>query len=303
MILVPAHARFAGLAGLLAMFGGAAAGCGQPCETPSSLPDLGYAPSEVFPLERADSGRPLVAAATHAGELRLVFDTNNMAGLALTAAAAERSALTLARTERDLDAAGRPLGESRVWDVPVMRALGREWTGLQAHELRSDAYHGRAEGDGLLGAALLLDRRFTLDQPGRGFGVSESSMPDFAGPGLELVRVDDLDGYLLVHGRLAGRDVLVNLDTGKTRTVVDAAFAQDPALRRDPKTGQVDVKVGGATFFPTLNKQDDYSELSRRAGGAVALSLGHDMLDTVVLTVDWRAGRVWLGSPPPNPER
>jgi hypothetical protein len=128
-------------------------------------------------------------------------------------------------------------------------------------------------------------------------------MPESVGEGLELRRVAGLDGYLLVRGRLAGRNVLVNVDTGKSHTVVDVALARDPELRPDPATGRVDLELGRWHFHPPLERQDDYADLSRRAGGTVAVSLGQDLLVGLILSVDWRAGRLWLSSPSPPPAR
>ncbi|MDX1624164.1 MAG: hypothetical protein R3199_09295, partial [Gemmatimonadota bacterium] len=176
----------------------------------------GFDPAEVHEVRIGANGFPFVPVAIDGDTVELMFDTGNMVGVSLTAEKLEELDLPRigewTRLASDRSVVGR-YGVHRAESVSVFGV-----------ELPSRVYewsHPRLPG--LVGPRFLRGRRFTLDYDAGVLGMSEEPADPADRPpgGVPLVRSERHPDLLLVHGRVGGRRVLMELDTGKSRTVID----------------------------------------------------------------------------------
>lgn len=104
---------------------------------------------------------------------------------------------------------------------------------------------------------------------------------------------------MLVEGECRGELVLIELDTGKSRTVVDPDWAVGVGLA----VGQADtvavgaLRIGDATFDIRDAKPFSLADIDPDLPAPLVLSLGSDTLSRFVLTVDCEQGVVHLWEP------
>jgi hypothetical protein len=97
-------------------------------QQPTWVAELGYRPSEVFPIHRGYLGMPFVEVAISDSAYWLLFDTGNMVGLTLATPLLDKLRLDeLGRWNRR-DSDGRVIGTYRRVRAPVVRLLGYSLT-------------------------------------------------------------------------------------------------------------------------------------------------------------------------------
>ena len=264
-------------------------------QTPWWQHSLGYSSSQISELRIGPDGFPYIPVQLDSVRLWLLFDTGNMVGVTVDAGHFGRLNLNSAGVVRRRDSSGKPVGEFRIGTVRHMEALGQKREGVRVHEFA----HPRLTG--LFGPADVPGSRFTLDYEAGVIAVATTPLP--AGIGgtllLPLVRSQTHPRLVLVEGEAQGRSILVELDTGKSRAVVDPAWAAAAGLVVQNDTVAVGaVRIGKVTFEVVNAKPVSLRGIDPDLPGPLVLSLGSDVLSRYVLTVDYDTGMLLLSEPP-----
>lgn len=261
-------------------------------QTPRWLDSLGYVPSQVSSIRVGPGRLPYVPVRIDGTELWLLFDTGNTVGLTVATRYYDRLGLPVTGTVRRRNSSGRLVGEFRIGRARRVEALGHTATGTAVREFQDARLVGLYGPDDLPGV------RFTLDYRAQVIAVAESA----AGPavvgegGLPLVRSRRHPRLVLVEGRFRREPILIELDTGKSRTVVDPAWARSVGLEvgRAGSVALGRVVVGSAVFDILDAKPVGLAGIDPALPAPLVLSLGSDTLSRFVMTVDYARGFVLL---------
>jgi predicted aspartyl protease len=260
--------------------------------TPVWVSELGYKPEELFPITINRYGFPMVTVEIDGTPLALVFDTGNTTGLSLSTENAEKLRLQTTGAATSYDTNNTALSQDRVFRAGQVTSLGRKWKDVPVHELRGTALPG------LIGPVFLRGRRFTIDYKNKILAVSSSDLPkNAAGDRLPLLPTY-YRGMIVVRGLVNGREVLIQIDTGKSRTCVDPVLIRELKL---PKVGNgyriEQIRLGTVDFSTSPAKDVDFSGIGEGLPGPILLGIGSDVLANVVFTVDYRSGVAMLWWP------
>jgi len=149
----------------------------------------------------------------------------------------------------------------------------------------------------LVGPGFLKDVRFTLDYESRRMAISNTPLPESI-PGyraIPLVRSARHPALILVKGSIHGREILLELDTGKSRSVIHPGLAAE--LKLNPSSGGFrigDLRVGDLSFDLPDAKPVDQSAIDPALPEPIMAGIGSDLLSQFVWTVDYAAGILWV---------
>ncbi len=262
--------------------------CGQAA---SWLDSLGYVPAEVSHLRVGPDGFPYVQVRLDGEEFWVLFDTGNMVGLTLATPYFESLSLSPAGTVRMRDSSGELVGDSRIGVVSHVEFLGHKRQNARVYEFD----HPRLVG--LLGPKDLPGTRFTLDYLMGVLAVSSTALPAGAQRGVRrsLVRSRAHPRLVVVEGLIRGRSILIELDTGKSRAVVDPGWAAEAGIPVRSDTAAVgSVAIGELSFEVTNAKPVSLGAIDPDLPLPLALSLGSDLLSRYRMTVDYATGVILL---------
>ena len=272
--------------GILAVAAGPA--CGQP---PSWLDSLGYAPTELSRVIVRSDGRPYIPVKLDGREFWLLFDTGNMVGLTLATPYFEGLSVCLAGTVRRRDSSGELVGEFRIGIVSQAELLGHSQRDARVYEFDAPRLVG------LLGPNELPGTRFTLDYRTGVLAVSSTPLPAGAGRGVDnpLVRSGAHPRLVVVEGSVRGRSILIELDTGKSRAVIDPEWATEAGIDARGDTVAVgSARIGRLSVEVKNAKPVSLVAIDSELPLPLALSLGSDVLSRYLMTVDYARGVVLL---------
>ncbi len=270
------------------------------CVAPGQVPDtqavapwisgLGYRPSEVFPISIGRFGYPYLQVMVNHQAVNLPLDTGNMFRLVFSQTEAQQLKLPVTGRTRSYGSNGELRGLRHTFKVAEVTALGRTWVDQAASE------GDQPDLEGLFGPHYLLDRRFTLDYRRGLLAVSDSALPPtLAGECLNLLPCQNEPGMPVVEGTVNGRKVLIQIDTGKSRTCVDIALVRELALPRTPDGWTIaEIKIGTWTCSVKSARADDFSALGKGLPSPILLGIGSDVLPQVLMTMDLRTNRLLL---------
>jgi hypothetical protein len=258
-------------------------------DPPGWVSALDYRPEELHRIDIGAYGYPFVRVEVNGVELELPFDTGNMVGLSLAPDLVERLALPRIDEWRSRASDGTLRGTYGIHEADRVVAFGIETTGERAYEF------AHPDLPGLLGPQLLRDKRFTLDYRNRLLAITDRPLPrpeKLAGA-LDLVPSSHREDLLLVWGEIGGRRVLIQIDTGKSRSTVDPEVASDLGLT-ETETGVVvdGLRFGGHEFSVPSAKLVVLREIDPDRSEPILVGIGSDILRDVVLTVDRIGGRL-----------
>jgi len=224
-----------------------------------------------------------------------MFDTGNLSGLLVSTELADSLTLAPSGQVQSQNSDGSPAGSKRRFTVNQLRVFGEEWvqqTAVERHEKYPPA---------LIGPRFLQDRRFTLDYRSRALAVSKSAAPPTAQAGVAepLVWSSRLPGLLVVQGSVNQHRVLLQLDTGKSRTCIDGGFLASLGLRNADARGVPipDLRLGGRSFSVPSAKVVGFGGISEGLPEPIIVGVGSDVLRNIVLTVDYRTRTAWFAAP------
>jgi hypothetical protein len=196
---------------------------------PAWVEAFNYASEEIVPIEVGHYGYPYVSVIIAGESLRLAFDTGNMVGISVSPERFDGLGLRTAGSWTSLSSAGEARGTYRFADGVWVAHPGEGERLTRVHETGLPA-----ELAGLYGPGDLRGRRFTVDYGSRRLAVSAEAGPEVV-PGylaIPLVRSVRHPRLILVRGTIQEHPVLIQLDTGKSRTVVNPGLAVELGLRR-----------------------------------------------------------------------
>ncbi len=267
------------------------AGCRRDTYVMSWIRNLNYQPGEVYPIMVGEHGYPFVPVIIDGQRINLPFDTGNMTGLALGTTEINRLALPKTGEWQRLDSTGKPVGRFGIYHAGIVKVFGRQWPNQEIYEIAGRNLRG------LVGPKFLLDRRYTLDYRSQMMAVSTSPLPAApAGSSEEALVISPRHaGLILVRGHLNGQPVLIEVDTGKTRSCVDPELARRMGLTRVARGYRLDsLQIGDFDFRVAAAKPVGFGGISQGLAQAVGVSIGADILQQVIVSVDYRSGRFVL---------
>ena len=266
-------------------------GC-TPSPPTANWPDaFGYTEADIHTLNIGDFGFPYIQVHVRETRLFLPFDTGNMVGLSVSPELFDKLGLTADDYYQQVNSAGKTVARLRVADSIEVSVFGRDSIRTRVYELNHSSLSG------LAGPTLIEAGHFTLDYRTGRIGVGSGSLPDSV-PGfvkLPLVRSERHPRLILVMGTIEGREVLLELDTGKSRTVINPLLASELSLRGDSHGVGIDrLRIGDLSFQVPSAKEVDQTAIDPMLPEPILAGVGSDILSRFVWTVDYEAGALWI---------
>lgn len=261
---------------------------------PDWLRAFGYSPQEVHPIDIGDFGYPYVRVVVGDASLRLPFDTGNMAGVSVSSDLFNRLELPAAGSWTRRNSAGEAVATLRVSDTVQVFVLGRDLGPTRIHELNHPSLPG------LVGPETLGGGHFTLDYASRKIAAAATplpqSVPEFRK--VPLIRSEKYPTLILVRGEIEGRQVTLQLDTGKSRCTVNPKLASELGLPRDSRGVAIrSLRFGDLSFEVPSAKEVDQTAIDPSLPEPILAGVGSDILSRFVWTVDYKARLLWIPVP------
>ena len=257
-----------------------------------------FGPQSVHQLRAGELGLPYLPVTFGDDTLWLPFDTGNMVGLTLASRLFEALGLPCDDSWELLDSAGEPVSTDCIARGVRAGVCGRTRDSVDVFEFHHESLPGLVGPDALPGDRLMIDYgtgRLAVDD-----GPGPKAAPGFAV--VPLTRSARHPRLILVEGSVNGRPVLIEIDTGKSRTTVDRALVEALNLRRDDRGVRVGtVRLGPLTFEVESAREVDTSGISEGLPTPISLGIGSDNLRRFVWGVDYSAGKLWLPQELPTP--
>lgn len=264
---------------------------GAVAQQPSWVAQLGYRPDEVFAVRRGYLGMPFVEVAIGDSTYWLLFDTGNMVGLTLATPLLDQLRLPESGRWNSVGSDGRVISSYRRVQAPVVRVLGRTLADQVIFEFSDAALPG------LVGPDALPGTRFTLDYRAGILAVTSSPLqgvpPGFAA--LSLTRSSRHPRLILAVGRVNGRPVLIEFDTGASRTNIDPALVQELSLPAAVNGVRIDsLAIGPLVFSVPSARVNAKTGIEPTLSPPIQLAVGSDILAQLILMVDYSRGQLLL---------
>jgi hypothetical protein len=252
---------------------------------------FGYAPEEVVPIEIGRYGFPYMSVSVAGDALMLVFDTGNMVGVSVSSEVFDRLGLRSDGSWTSLSSAGEARGMYRFAEGVGVARPGAEQRLTRVYE------SGIYDLAGLFGPGDLGGRRFTVDYRSRSLAVSTEGGPEVVPEylAIPLVRSDRHPRLILIRGTIEDHPVLIQLDTGKSRTVVNPDLARELGLTHVPHGVAVrSLRIGNLEFSIRSAKEVDQTAIDAELPEPILVGVGSDILSRFPWTVDYDAGLLWI---------
>jgi hypothetical protein len=261
-------------------------------DTPSDWTEsFGYSYEQVYAIEIGDFGYPFVPVTIGDGTVTLPFDTGNMVGISLNTPLFDHFGLTETGTWNRLSGSGEVVATLRVGQTQEVTILGHDLGQRRIYEFDDKKLPG------LVGPDFLEGGHFTLDYKTRRIGAAFTPLPDSI-PGyraVSLVRSSRYPTLILAHGGVEDRRVLIEIDTGKSRSVVNPGLAAELGLERNERGVRIErLGIGGLSFEVPSAKESDQTAIDTGVPEPILAGVGSDILSRFVWTVDYNAGVLWI---------
>ena len=251
----------------------------------------GFEEGEVFDIEIGKYGFPYFDTEINGHQVKMMYDTGNMVGISVSSEVAKQLGLTKVDEITLVDTGGLLIGRFGVFESEKVKVFGRELTGEKIYETFAD------DIDGLLPPSLLLEYRVTIDYYNKYLGISKNSFPEkgIKKETFPLVVNPLHPGLPVIEGVVNGEKVLIQLDTGCSRTCVDEKLINKLNLPENEWGYEIkDVRLGSFKFRIKNAKKVSFAGISRGYPASIMLTLGSDTLSKVVFTVDYPNKKVFI---------
>jgi hypothetical protein len=252
---------------------------------------LGYRPEELFVLRRGHLGMPFLEVAIGDSTYWLLFDTGNMVGLTLATPLLDQLRLPESGRWDRLDSDGRVIGSYRRVRAPAVQLLGRALADQTIFEFSDTALGG------LVGPDALPGPRFALDYQAGILAVTPSPLREVPSgfTALPLTRSSRHPRLILVAGRVNGYPVLIEFDTGASRSNIDPALVQELSLPTAGNGVRIDsLTIGPLVFTVPSARINPKAGIDPTLSPPIQLAVGSDILGQVILMVDYTRGQLLL---------
>jgi hypothetical protein len=246
---------------------------------------------EIHEISLDRFGQPVIPVTINGDIVFGTFDTGNMTGLSLSDSLATRLKLPVAGDTQMLDSDGNPVSVSHMYSIDNLNVFGNEFGRVTATE----EYRGALAC--LVGPRFMLGGRVTIDYANHLLGFSKRKLNDIpeGAASIPLIQSPVHEGLVLVRGFVHGRKVLMELDTGKSRTVIDPSLAKSLDLEGVSHGVHIDsLLIGNNVFSVRSAKLAGLSSLGQGLDDEVLVGVGSDILSKIVLTVDYANDRVLI---------
>ena len=263
---------------------------GTVAQQPRWVEQLGYHPDEVFPIRRY-RGMPFIQIVIGDSTYWLLFDTGNMVGLQLATPTLDQLRLPEIGRWTSLGSDGRVIGSYRRVRAPVVHFLGNTLADQTIFEF-SDAAVG-----GLIGPGTLPGTRFTLDYRAGILAITNSPFRGIPNGfiSLPLTRSSRHPRLILTRGRINGRSVLIEFDTGASRCNIDPVLAQELGLPTADNGVRIDsLKIGPMAFSVPSARVNPKAGIDPTLSPPIQLAVGSDILGQLIMMVDYTRGQLLL---------
>ena len=258
-------------------------------EAPVWLSELGYGPDQLHPISVGTHGLPFLEVVVNGRAVDLPFDTGDMVGISLTKSLIQGLELPRVGEWTSIDSEGRVAGRHGIFRADSVRVADVVRRDESIYELVS------SDLPGLVGPQLLHGRRFTVDYERGLLAIADDALPESIAGVLPLVRSQRHPDLLLVRGRVGGREVLMEIDSGKSRSTIDPELAHELGLRMNRGGAEIDaLELGALTFSVPSAKLVVLRGIDRELPEPILVGVGSDVLRQVVWTVDHIHGVVLL---------
>lgn len=255
-----------------------------------------YEEAETIPLRFDRHGFPLVPGKINQKDVKVFFDTGNFFGFLVGPRLVRDLSLPPSgRERRNYDSGGNFRYSQMGYLVDSFTVFRTAFEDVEMFEMTDDGFEAS------VGVGTLLEKRLTLDYGNHIMGLSNVS---FAAEGkggeeLPLIWNDRLQGMIVVEGRVDGVDTLFQIDTGKSRTTIDAGLIALAGLKENNtpflEGYRLDrVLLGGKEFTVECAKVADFKAISEGYPKPILVGIGADILSRIVLTVDYPRRRVLI---------
>jgi hypothetical protein len=221
----------------------------------------------------------------------LPFDTGNMVGISVSSGLFNRLELATVDTYDRLDSKGEVIATLRVGQSQNVAVLGLDIGSRRIYEFDHPSLSG------LVGPDFLKDVRFTLDYESRRMAISNTPVPESIHGYREvpLVRSVRHPALILVKGSVNGREILIEIDTGKSRSVIHPGLAVEMKLERSSDGVRIDdLQIGDLSFDIPSAKPVDQTAIDPDLTEPILAGIGSDLLSQFVWTVDYASGVLWV---------
>ncbi len=252
----------------------------------NALSKLDYASEEIFPIQIDKYGIPNVKIEFRKNPIWIQWDTGDMVGLVLSKSIIPGYNLTIKDSIQLRDSAGKSVGFSYRYLADSINIFGKIYSNLLVSESQGDYM-------GLIGPRFIDLNRFTLDYKNRLIAISNTSLAQekIKGEKLLLVPSERLPRLIVVEGYINGNRVLVELDTGKSRTVIDSDAAREWNLKEGEKGTIIDnLSLGGIDLQIDNAKLKSFKGISKSFPDPIIVGIGSDILSDFIFTVDYEQG-------------
>lgn len=267
--------------------------CGGQSETPW-WEQLGYAPEALQPIRIGEYGYPFVEVSLQGETVWLPYDTGNMVGVTASSELFSQLELPCSSEWDQLDSGGQVVASGCTAHGVSVEWLGHAQDSVSVFEF----FHERLLG--LIGPGSLPGSRFALDYATGVFAVDYGRTPvSVEGfTAFPLVVSPRHPRLILVRGHVEGREVLIEIDTGKSRTTIDRTLVGLLGLEEGPGGVALEsVKLGSREWSVEAARIVDTSGISEGLPSTIALGVGSDVLSGFVFAVDYEAGRFYMADP------
>jgi predicted aspartyl protease len=278
--------------GLALLLAAAVSACTPPASTsPDWIEAFDYKEAEVYSLDVGDFGFPYVPVRIGGTPVMLPFDTGNMVGLSVSSELFDQLGLMADDHYNRVNSAGEITATLRVAEAYEVSILGRELDSTRIYELDHPSLPG------LVGPSVIEYGHFTLDYGSGRIGMGSGHLPDSV-PGFQqvaLVRSSRHPKLILVRGTIEGRSVLIELDTGKSRTVINPVLSSELALERGSNGVAINsLSIGDLSFEVRRAKEVNQTGIDPSLPDPILAGIGSDILSRFVWTVDYDTGVLWI---------
>lgn len=267
--------------------------CRPGSDDPAWRTAFGYQKEALQRIDIRDYNYPFVPVRVGGRTIWLPFDTGNMSGLTFETELFKELHLPCTERANRYDSGGELISSVCVASGVGAELFGESYDSLRVYEFS----HERLPG--LVGPGSLPGTRFTLDYDHELMALDQGTSPaQISGfEVLQLVRSRQHPRLILVRGRLRGREVLIEIDTGKSRTTVDRALVEDLGLEEHDRGVDLgSVSMGSRSFRIASARIVSTAGISAGLPIPISIGIGSDVLSEFVFTVDYEAGEFWLES-------
>lgn len=259
---------------------------------------LGYRPGEIFPIKIPPTGCPLVEVKIDEQPFWLTFDFGSSGGMLLSTAVENRIRYEFIRDLTTSFPDGSPRGRGKEILLARVEAFGKVFERMKCG-LYDWKIYSSVPFEGAISLEYIEKSRFTLDYRGKKLGVTEKPFSDNLlqhgeGTVVPLLISPSWNRYgLYFLASVAGREVVIYVDTGSSRSFIDRSLIEGTSVSKvrniEVCLSEIPVSIGGLDMtisnirVSDIRRNTEYQQ-------PVRMVIGSDLLRNFVISVDRTPG-------------